>query len=391
MAERIMADTSIRTFRKAFKYRIYPTRTQIAKLDTWLDICRELHNAAIQERREAWKVGVSVNFASQSRQLPAIKEVRPEVAQVNAQVLQQALHRVDLAFKAFFRRIKAGQTPGYPRFKGRDRYDSLTWPQDIGFRLVGTKRVRLSGIGEVKIKLHRSLEGIPKTCTIKRKAGKWYAIFSCDEVPARCPCGRKACSGCEAKVADGEIGIDMGLESFAAFHTGEKVFNPRWYRKTEKKFAEAQRKLTSKQKKSNRRRKARERLARLHAKVANQRKDFQHKLARRIVSENKFIAIEDIEPKKMAERSSTGLSKSIQDAAWAQFLAILSDKAEEAGRTLVKVSPTGTSSTCFQCGAYQKKGLSEREHCCPCGLVLDRDVHAALNILRLGRSLRDSA
>jgi len=179
----------------------------------------------------------------------------------------------------------------------------------------------------------------------------------------------------------------MGLTSFAALSTGEKIENPRWYRKTAKRLADAQRNLARK-KHGHRRKKARERIARLHVRAANQRRDFQHKLARRIVSENKLIAVEDLAPEKMARKSSRGLAKSIYDAAWAAFLTILSGKAEEAGRILVRVPPQGTSSTCFQCGAYRKKDLSEREHCCTCGLVLDRDIHASFNILRLGRSLQ---
>jgi putative transposase len=375
-----MAETTVRTFRRSFKCRLYPTKAQVVTIEHWLDLCRELHNAAIEERREAWAKGISVGFAVQSQQLPAIKTGRPEFAEINAQVLQQALRRVDLAFSAFFRRVKRGETPGYPRFKSRDRYNSLTWPQAIGFKVLGRSRIHLSKIGQIRAKIHRPLEGEPKTCAIKREAGRWYAIFSCDQVPAR-----------SYPKATAEVGIDMGLTTFAALSTGEMVTNPKWYRAIEGRLVVAQRKLSSKQKKSKRRKKARERVARLHQKAANQRRDFQHKLARQIVSENKFIAVENLAPKKMAEKSWPGMAKSILDASWGRFLSILSEKAEEAARTLVKVPPHGTSSTCFQCGAYRKKTLSERTHSCPCGLVLDRDFHASLNILRLGRSLRTSA
>ena len=373
-----MAETTVRTFRRSFKYRVYPTKAQVATFEKWLDLCRELHNAAIEERREAWSKGVSVNYYKQAPQLPTIKKDRPEFSEINAQVLQQALHRVDLAFKHFFRRVKRGKTPGYPRFRGRDRYNSLTWPQDIGFKVLGRNRIHLSKIGSVRVKLHRPIEGVPKTVTIKYEAGRWYVIFSCDEVPARA-----------YPKATTEVGIDMGLTTFAALTTGEKVANPRWYRRTEAKLAKAQRKLSSKQKKSKRRKKTKQRLARLHQKAANQRLDFQHKLAHRIVSENQFIAVENLSPQKMAEKSSTGMAKSILDAAWGQFLELLRVKAEEAGRGFVKVPPYGTSSTCFMCRTYRKKSLSERVHSCPCGLVLDRDLHASLNILRLGRSLRE--
>jgi putative transposase len=366
--------------RKAFKYRVYPTKAQAVKLESWIDLCRELHNAAIEERRDSWRgAGISVSFYDQCKQLPEIKKERPELAEVYSQILQQALHRVDSAFQHFFRRVKSGETPGYPRFMARDRYNSLTWPQKGGFALVGTKRLRLGSFGEVKIKLHRQVEGETKTCTIKREAGNWYAIFSCDNVPARA-----------YPDTTSEIGIDMGLTTYAALTTGEKVDNPRWYRKTESRLKDAQRELSKKKRGSKRRQKAKNHLARLSEKTSNQRKDFQHKLAHRIVSENSLISVEDLSVKKMIKKSSTGLSKSIQDASWGRFLSILACKAEEAGRRFVKVPPHGTSSTCFRCGTYRKKELSERVHSCPCGLVLDRDVHAALNILRLGRSLQGS-
>lgn len=365
--------------RRAFKYRLYPTKAQAITLVAWLDVCRELYNAAIEERRDAWPRGVSVRLRDQSAQLPEIRRQRPDVVAVFSQTLQNVLRRVDFAFQAFFRRARAGKTPGYPRFKGRDRYDSLTWPQDIGFALVGTKRLRLGNFGEVRIKLHRPPEGRPKTCTVKREDGKWYAVLSCDEVPDRA-----------YPTASGEIGLDMGLESFVTLSTGEKVANPRWHRKTEARLKDAQRALSKKKRGSKRRRKAKGRLARLHSKVREQRRDFHHKLAKRVVTENGFIAVEDLKPSEMVSDASDGVAKSIQDAAWAAFLMILSGKAEEAGRTLVRVPPAGTSSTCFRCGAYRKKGLSERVHSCPCGLVLDRDLHASLNILRLGRSLQVS-
>jgi putative transposase len=361
--------------RCAYKYRIYPSRAQEVELLLWLDLCRSLHNSAVAERRDAWqKEKRSVSFKSQSASLPGLKKTRPEYQRVNAQVLQQALHRVDLAFKAFFRRVKTGETPGYPRFKPDDRYNSLTWPQDEGFRVEG-RTLWLSKLGNVKIKLHRPVEGRPKTCTVKRTASGWYAYISCDDVLPRI-----------YPEATTEIGIDMGLTSFATLSTGEHVDNPRWYRKSEERIAEAQRELARKKKGSKRRQKAKRRLARLCHKAAEQRRDFQHKLALRLVCENSLIAVEALEPGKMSRKSSKGLAKSILDAAWGMFLLILACKAEEAGRRFSRNEPRGTSSTCSRCGAVRQKNLSERIHRCDCGLVLDRDHNAALNILRLGRS-----
>ncbi len=364
---------------RSFKYRIYPNKAQAAALNQWLDLCRELYNAALEERREAWKQRVSISLRIQQSQLPPLKKIRPDLAGVNSQVLQNVLVRVDRAFRAFFRRVKQGKIPGYPRYKGSDRYQSLEWPQDIGFRFTGAKRLRLSGIGEIRIKLHRPLGGKPKTCTLKRESDRWYAILSCEGVLP---------SKHLHPISDRQVGLDVGLESFATLSTGEKISNPRWYRNVEERLAKAQRELSRKKRGSTRRLKARLKVAQLHAKARRQREDFQQKLANRLVSENSLIAVENLEIESLAQESPRGIRKSIQDAGWARFLKILADKAEEAGRQLIRVEAAGTSSGCYRCGAYRKKALGERIHSCACGLVLDRDQHAALNILRLGTSLQ---
>ena len=362
--------------RKSYQYRLYPTKEQSSKLLGWLGLCRELYNAAIEERREAWGKGVSIRRFDQTYQLLETKKIREDLAEVNSQVLQDVICRVDKAFQGFFSRVKQGSKPGYPRFKGRDRYSSLTWPQNIGFRFVSSK-LRLSGIGDVKIKLHRPVEGKMKTAVVKLVAGKWFVSISCDEVPARI-----------YPAASQEVGIDMGLTSFATLSTGKKVENPRWFRKSEERIADAGRALSRKKRWSSRWAKAKHAVGVLHAKAVNQRKDFQHKLAHRIVSENRLIAVEDLNTKRMIEKGSSGLSKSIQDAAWATFLMILFSKAVEAGRMFIKVPAPGTTDTCNKCGKKNKMSLSDRVYSCSCGLVMDRDVHASLNILRLGMSLQ---
>lgn len=368
--------------KRTFKYRIYPTKAQALIFDRWIKICRELYNAAIEERREAWKQKVSISFKIQSAELPEIKKLRPDVETLNAQVLQNVLHRVDLAYQAFFRRIKNHETPGYPRFKGHDRYNSFTFPQSQSnaFSVTG-KRLHLSKIGDIKIKTHRPAEGVPKTCTIKREANQWYAFFSCDGVSARV-----------YPPAEPEVGIDVGLVTFATLSTGEKIDNPRWYRKTEEQLKAAQRALSRKKRGSNRRTKAKLVIAKLSAKTKNQRQDFHHKLAHRIVSENALIAVEDLDVKEMIETPLKGLPKSISDAGWSTFLSILGAKAEEAGRRFAKVPASETSSTCSQCLSVKPDlKLGERIfHCDICGLVLDRDINASYNILRLGRSLQGS-
>lgn len=342
----------------------------------WMSLCCELYNAAIEERREAYKKGISIKRFDQTYQLPETKKIREDLAIVNSQVLQDVLVRVDRAFQNFFRRVKNKEKPGYPRFKARDRYNSLTWPQNIGFRFVDNK-VRLSGIGDLRIKMHRPIDGKAKTATVKVVANKWFISISCDDVHER-----------EYPTAYNEIGIDMGLTSFATLSNGEKVDNPRWFRKAEENIAKCHRILSLKKRGSSRRYKTKQRLNTLYAKVTNQRKDFQHKLAHRLVCENKLIAVEALNTKKMIESGNHGLSKSIQDAAWGKFLMILSCKAEEAGRRFVKVCAKGTTSTCNSCGKENKLSLSQRYYSCSCGVFMDRDIHASYNILRLGRSLQ---
>jgi len=367
--------------RKSFKYRLYPTKAQTGILDRILYGARRLYNAALEQRRTVWiQRKVSVGYFKQCSELKEARENDPDLLLLNYSAGQAVLRRLQKAFYGFFRRIKSGAKPGYPRFKSADRFDSVIFPKHgDGVKLDG-RHLYVQNVGQIKIKLHRPVQGVIKTVTLKQEGRHWYVVFSCDGVLAR-----------DFTAATGEVGIDVGLESFATLSTGEKIENPRWYRASEKKLKITQKALSSKKRGSSRYYKMRKAAARIHAKAKNQRHDFQHKLALRLVAENALIAVEDIRPKGMLERSSRGLSKSIQDASWSAFLGILSGKAEEAGRTLVKVPPQGTSSTCFRCGQYRKKDLSERVHSCTCGLVLDRDLHASFNILRLGRSLRSPA
>src|SRR6516225_2755591 len=206
--------------RKTFKYQLLPTPEQERTLATVLWRCRELYNAGLQERKAAWEQGgVCVTFAMQSAQLPAIKDVRPEYRDLNAQVLQEVLHRLDNAFAAFFRRVKAGERqPGYPRFQGTDRYNSFTYPQvgAHGGAVLDGGILSLSKIGRIPIRLHRPLEGTPKTVTIRREADGWYACISCADVPI------------EPLPATGrETGIDVGLKVFLITADGEPTPNPR--------------------------------------------------------------------------------------------------------------------------------------------------------------------
>ncbi len=374
---------------KSFKYRLSPTRKQQETLQWTLDRTRELYNAALQERRDAYRmVDKSINYYEQANQLPEIKDIREEYRDIHSQVLQDVLRRVDKAMQAFFRRVKSGETPGYPRFQGRDRYDSFTYPQ-VGFSLTHDNRVCLSKIGSIKVKLHRAVQGKVKTCTIKREGDSWYVVFACEVAQEPLP------------VSHESVGIDLGLLHFATFSTGETIENPRYYRRAEKKLATLQQSLTTKKRGSHRRKKAVQRVAKAHRKVRHQRADFLHKESRQLVNVYGLIVFEELQPVNMSKRAKpkqdengtylpngasakSGLNKSIHDAGWGQFVGYCTYKAEDAGRTVVQVNPRYTSQACSGCGMVKKKTLEERWHSCACGTELDRDHNAALNILRLG-------
>lgn len=377
--------------KQAYKFRLYPTKKQVQVLTWTLDRARELYNAALQERRDAYRMaGKSLNYYDQANQLPEIKEMRPEYTDLHSQVLQDVLRRVDKAFKRFFARCKAGETPGYPRFRGRPRYDSITYPQ-AGFSLTHDHRVSLSKLGSIKVKLHRKLQGPIKTCTIKREGEHWYVIFVC-EVEAQK----------KLSFPDETIGIDLGLLHFATLSTGDAIKNPRNYRHAEKKLARLQQVVVRKKCGSHRRKKAVQAVAKAHRKIANQRRDFLQKQSRQLVNTYKTIVFEDLQTANMSKRPNPkqdehgnylpngagakgGLNKSIRDAGWAQFVQYCQYKAANAGTSVLFVNPKYTSQMCSGCGAIRKKELSERWHSCECGTELDRDHNAALNILALGR------
>jgi putative transposase len=367
--------------RKAFKYRLYPNRSQAEALDAMLETHRRLYNSSLQERKEVYEVeGRPVSYAEQSGKLKEARKSNPYLAKTNFSSTQATLRRLDRSFKAFFRRVKTGdEAPGYPRFKGRDRFRLVEFPSyGDGCRLKDNGRLYLQYIGHIKVKLHRPIEGKIKTCSVKKSCGRWYAIFSCDLGDAP-----------EVSVEQGAaVGIDLGLKAFLVTSDGQAVEPPRYYRKAQKKLRRAQRSVSRKKKGSNRRRKARERVARLHEKTANQRRDFHHKQARKLVDAHGLIVHEVLNIRGIAR---TRLAKSTHDAGWARFVSIMQSKAEEAGVAVVAVDPKNTTQLCSNCGKLPeaKKTLSERVHSCPCGYVVDRDVNAARNILRLGRSLQD--
>jgi putative transposase len=359
-----------------FQYRIYPTKKQEQKLNETLEECRWLYNHLLAKRRDAWEQeGKSFSLYQQQETFSTLKQEHPSLKGVHSQVLQNVAVRIDLAFKAFFRRAQAGEKPGYPRFKGKGRYDSFTFPQS-GFSITHDDRVCLSKIGSIKMVYHRPVRGKIKTLTIHQSStGKWYASFSCEAAPACLPANSAA------------VGIDVGLKTFATLSNGVSIANPRFFRKEEKALAKVQRKHSKLAKGTPQRRKHRKVVARVHERIAWKRENFTHQHSREIVNHYGMIAVEDLTVNRMLHNHC--LAKSIADASWSAFFSQLSSKSEEAGRQVVKVNPAYTSQTCSQCGHRQNMPLSERIFACPCCHAhLDRDLNAAKNILGLGLQSR---
>ena len=361
--------------RKAYKYRIYLTNGQRRILEQQLEECRWVYNQTLAARRDAHKDGAPLGLYDTVNLLPDWKAERPTLKLVHSQVLQNISQRVHLAFASFFRRVKAKEPEvGYPRFKQFGRYDSMTFPQyGNGVRLEG-ERLILSKVGAVHLVLHRPVEGTPKTVTLTRsRTGKWFACFSCETAAHPLP------------PTGSVVGVDVGLASFATFSNEQKIENPRFYRRDEADVKRVQQKKDAAKNAQDWSENTKQKgiLARIHERIANRRADFAHKQSRALVNRYQVIVFEELAPQEMGK--SRGMRKSIMDVAWNQFISMTIGKAEEAGRTVILVNPRNTSKMCSQCGELVEKALGERTHTCPyCGLVLDRDVNAAINILHRG-------
>jgi putative transposase len=367
--------------RKTYLYRLYPTHKQRGVLEEWLGMCCETYNAALDERINAYRLaGVSLSFEHQCAELPGCKEVRPELREVPSQVLQDAVKRVDRAFEDFFRRVVNAEKPGFPRFRPRSRYDSLTFKQyGNSFQVLPAKkknegRLVLAKLGHVKMVLHRAIKGTPKTALIKRTpTGKWYVSIcvgmSEEELQeTRMPANPQ------------EVGIDVGLKAFAYLSTGEEIAYPRFFRTEEAALSRAQRQLSKAPKGSGQWEHRRKVVARVHERIRNRRKNFIEQEVCQLIKRFGLLAVEALVVRKMIRNPK--LAKSIADASWSMFFTHLLDKAEEAGRVVVRVNPAYTSQTCSTCGHRQAMPLSVRVYECPhCGLVIHRDHNGSLNIL----------
>jgi putative transposase len=359
--------------KKMFQYRLFPTKKQTKALEQVLEECCWLYNETVAYRKDAWEQHQErISWYESKARIPVLKQERPTLKQVHSQVLQNVTERVELAFQAFFRRVREhAEEPGYPRFKGKGRYDSFTFPQS-GFSLTHDNRVCLSKIGSIKMVYHRPLKGKVKTCTIRRSStGKWYVCFAVEVEPLRLP------------EVPSQVGIDVGLKTFATLSDGTEIENPRFFRKEEKALAKVQRKHSKLAKGTPQRVQHRKAVARVHERIAFRRANFTHQASRKIINSYGVIAVEDLHVNRMVHNHC--LAKSIADASWSAFFSQLHSKAEEAGRLYIAVNPAYTSQTCSRCGHRQKMPLKERVFACPCCHVhLDRDLNAALNICALG-------
>ena len=362
---------------KAFVFRLYPSKSQRGRLEAVRETCRHFYNDCLRERKDAYELhGISITKSEQLRKVKVEKATSPYALDIHSHILQNVAADLDKAFQAFFRRVKAGENPGYPRFRGRNRFAGFGFKEyGNGFKVDG-RRLKLSGIGRIAVRWHREIEGTIKTARVFCRAGKWFVAFSCEvEKPEPLP-------------KTGEpIAIDVGLIRLATLSNAEEIDNPRWYRRILRKLRVIQRSISRKKLGGSNRRKAVRVLQRLMVRVANTRRDFINKFVGQLIKRFDKIVVEDLRVSTMAR---SRFAMSILDAGWSYLVSCLTHKAESAGREVVKVDPAYTSKACSGCGVlFEHLSLSDRWVSCDCGMSLDRDHNAAINILKrgLGQSL----
>jgi putative transposase len=385
---------------RSYRYLLSPTVRQQLGLIGLLGLQCELYNAALEERRGAWRWEQrSISYFDQCRTLTALRAVRPDVLTCGVAVCRGTLRRLDWAFAGFYRRCRAGQRPGYPRFRPRSRWDSLQWEDRNGWRIdEASRRLHVMGIGAIKVRLHRPIRGTPKAITVRREGRRWWAVIRCVDVPAQPlpPTGR-------------HVGIDLGVHVLVATSDGTLITNDRHAHRAARRLARAQQALATKQRGSRSRRRAVERVAAAHRRVRNRRTDTLHQLSRRLVNDHDLIVHEALAISNLVRRprprpdgaggyapngaaAKTGLNRCIHDAGWGTLLAMIAYKAESAGRTVIAVDPRNTSRTCAHCAhvsAGNRRGAVFR--CQACGHEAHADTNAAINILRAGRAQQHNA
>jgi len=347
--------------RKTFKYRMYPTRHQSVLLFQVLFTCKNLYNMMLVDRKNAYdRCGIGLTYYQQAEQLKYLD------LGIYSQVAQDVLRRLDKAFKAFFRRVKNGETPGYPRFKGYGRYDSFTYPQS-GFKILEDGRLKLSKIGVIRMFMHREITGKIKTCTIKRDGNHWYASFSVEM------------SDPEPKEINASVGVDVGITTLATLSDGTEIENPKILDRFNRNLRRAHRELSRKKTRSHNWYEQKTKLANIHRTIRNIRNDYLHKVSRFLVDTYDQIIFEDLQITNMVKNHH--LAKSIYDASWSTLINFTTYKAEEAGGVVELVNPRNTSKQCSVCGNIQSMPLSQRTYrCLVCDNVMNRDHNAAINI-----------
>jgi len=368
----------------SYKYRIYPNVIQREALDLIFGFCRNLYNCALEERISYYrKYGKSLSYNTQAKELLEIKDVCSEAANVYSQTLQQTLKQLDAAFVNFFRRIKnknSNDKPGFPRFKNKDRFRSILFPQcDLingGAKRLENNKIKVFKIpGEIKVIWHRPYQGRCKQVRIVRQNEKYYIVLTCEDVPKehRTPTGKT-------------VGIDLGIENFITMDDGTQLHHPKPYKTAKEKLKYLQQRRAAKQLGSNNDKKIKKQIANQHEKIANIRKDYQHKITKELIRGYDVIYVEKLNIKGMLEAKSFEVKNSnITDASWGNFVAILKYKAENADSLIIEVNPKNTSKMCSCCKKINKLALKDRIYKCEaCGFEMDRDRNAAINIKRAG-------
>ena len=358
----------------SYKYPIFPDKVTSQKLAKALDACRWLHNKLLEKMNDARENGIKLKTYDTQNMIPSLKLENPKLKLVYSKVLQMVNYNLWSNIKGLSASKKNGRKIGHVRFKGYGWYKTMNYNQS-GFKLDQDHGLlHLSKIGDIRIKMHRKIQGCIKAVLIKREGRQWFAIVQADQEPESLPETGKS------------IGLDVGLKSFVVDTDGNSVENPRFAEKSADKLAKAQRKLSRAEKGSNNRLKIKERIEKIHARVNHQRDDLLHKLSRLYVNNYDNICVEDLEVKGLKEKGhNKGMHRNIHDASWSKFFFMLSYKAESAGRKLIKVDPRNTTQRCSSCGSIVKKELSDRVHECPyCGFSCDRDYNASRNILIAG-------
>lgn len=358
-----------------YRYRLLPSKRQHAALMGICESQRQLYNAALEERIDCYrKTGKSLSFNDQAKSLTVCRRDIPEMAALPVLLQRWTLKRLDDAFAGFFRRVRAkNRTPGFPRFRNKDRWKSFGILGFTGMCGDG-KRLRIKGIpSRIRVHLHRKFppDANVRSCVVSRDGRGWVICLAVSVAAA------------EKREVNNVVGVDLGLKVFAYCSDGVIVPNPRIARKAERKMRTAQRALARCKRSSNRRHKVKARLTRLHTKITNTRSTWLHQQSAMLVNRTDLIAVEDLNIKNMIRHPT--LARSISDASWSKFLGFLAYKAEKAGVYFIKVNPRNTSQKCSGCGELVPKSLAVRTHSCShCGLVIDRDLNAAHNILRAG-------